>query len=793
MSSPTDAEPDPAARARSASGARATRASPSPRPEALRVGRGPRGRRPLGRRHRLGPGLQEHQDEHVLRPPQRGAAVRPAGADRRRLRADPAGPRDPPPGRPGRPPPALPPGAAQAAALRRPGRTAGGQEAARARRSWATSSTTTTRSSPRPSSRRPRRSWSRPGSPGRWATTRSSGPTGVPPPDPTAAVAAPTEPAGRPAPIARAAAAPAAPADDRPTCGSTCGSGTPTRARRSGSARRSRSPRPASSGSCRPSASSSGSRSRPRPDPAGTDRRRRLPPGRPAGLGVASPGHDASGLDDDRDETGADGGPDARGGVGQRLATASGPDAITGRAVGDGDVPRPLRHEPARLHRPLGPLGRPARRSATTSTSSNDQAGWLSTWFLISYSLVSPFMGYAGDRMRRTWLLGLGVGVWSLATVGSGLAASYGQLSVARAFLGIGEATYGVIAPTILMDLYPARRGRGCCRRSTWRCRSAARSGWRLGAGSASITAGTRRSSSSGRPGCSPRVAAFLLPEPVRGASEGVDAERLKAHERAGASREDYIDLMVNSSYTYSVLGMAFYTFAIGGLASWLPTFLTVTQGIEPGPGDRRCSGLTTLVRGGRRHERRRLAGRPAGEDEPAGPVPRARAWRCSRRSRSSWWRSTARREPWIYARDLPGRGADVHQHRPVQRGDRQRGDAEHAVGGLRGGDLRRPLPGRHLVADADGLGGRHLRPARRDGRRSSAGRSPPSAPCRRRGPGYSPENLTAGHARRRPGRVARRGRPAGRGPAPAPRDGPDARQAQGQAAGTPTRPSLAD
>ena len=69
-------------------------------------------------------------------------------------------------------------------------------------------------------------------------------------------------------------------------------------------------------------------------------------------------------------------------------------------------------------------------------------------------------MGWLGDRYRRTWLLAGGVGVWSLATVGSGLARDYGHLALARSFLGIGEATYGVIAPTILLDLFAASSGR---------------------------------------------------------------------------------------------------------------------------------------------------------------------------------------------------------------------------------------------------------------------------------------------------------------------------------------------
>ncbi|MCA1656425.1 MAG: MFS transporter, partial [Actinobacteria bacterium] len=98
-----------------------------------------------------------------------------------------------------------------------------------------------------------------------------------------------------------------------------------------------------------------------------------------------------------------------------------------------------------------------------------------------------------------------------------------------------------------------------------------------------------------GIPGLLAALLALLLPDPVRGTSEGVDADRLKEHERAGASRDDYVDLMVNSSFTYSVLGMAFYTFAIGGLSAWLPTFLVETRGF----GQARSTsllGLTTLV-----------------------------------------------------------------------------------------------------------------------------------------------------------------------------------------------------
>ena len=72
---------------------------------------------------------------------------------------------------------------------------------------------------------------------------------------------------------------------------------------------------------------------------------------------------------------------------------------------------------------------------------------------------------------------------------------------------------------------------------------------------------------------------ALALPDPVRGSSEGVELERLQLHEHVGPSREDYIDLMVNSSYTYSVFGITFSSFALVGLLYWSPTFLVAVKG----------------------------------------------------------------------------------------------------------------------------------------------------------------------------------------------------------------------
>src|SRR5262249_43603671 len=61
----------------------------------------------------------------------------------------------------------------------------------------------------------------------------------------------------------------------------------------------------------------------------------------------------------------------------------------------------------------------------------------------------------------RTRLLALGVAVWSLATVASGMATGTWSLLAARAVVGVGEASYATIAPTIIDDIAPpTRKGR---------------------------------------------------------------------------------------------------------------------------------------------------------------------------------------------------------------------------------------------------------------------------------------------------------------------------------------------
>src|SRR4051794_40666100 len=87
--------------------------------------------------------------------------------------------------------------------------------------------------------------------------------------------------------------------------------------------------------------------------------------------------------------------------------------------------------------------------------------GVLSASFMIVYTLVTPMIGWLGDRYNRRVLLASGVGLWSIATVGTAFSHSFAEMFFWRALLGLGEATYGSIAPALLSDLFSPRvRGR---------------------------------------------------------------------------------------------------------------------------------------------------------------------------------------------------------------------------------------------------------------------------------------------------------------------------------------------
>lgn len=78
--------------------------------------------------------------------------------------------------------------------------------------------------------------------------------------------------------------------------------------------------------------------------------------------------------------------------------------------------------------------------------------------FSVVYTLSSIPVGWAVDRWQRPWLIVGGVTIWSIATMGCGLARNYAQLLLCRMGVGAGEATLAPAAYAILAETTP--RGR---------------------------------------------------------------------------------------------------------------------------------------------------------------------------------------------------------------------------------------------------------------------------------------------------------------------------------------------
>lgn len=276
-----------------------------------------------------------------------------------------------------------------------------------------------------------------------------------------------------------------------------------------------------------------------------------------------------------------------------------------------------------------------------TFTLTDTQGGQLATIFMVVYMCASPLGGFLGDRMPRRILIGISVLVWSAATIGSGLAVSFGMLLLARAVTGIGEAGYGTVAPSVISDLFTKER----------RSRMLAffYVTMPLGAAIGFAVGGLMGAKwhwaffAGGVPGLVFGVLAFFLPEPKRG---GMDIEdpgvahpapagsKCALHAAADAVGTctrcgnfmcatcttgglcitcrpagapaplvavSFADgmraLRSNARYWYVVAGLTLMTFSIGGLSIWMPKYLSAERDFSTAEAGL-ALGATTVVGG---------------------------------------------------------------------------------------------------------------------------------------------------------------------------------------------------
>lgn len=78
--------------------------------------------------------------------------------------------------------------------------------------------------------------------------------------------------------------------------------------------------------------------------------------------------------------------------------------------------------------------------------------------FAIFYALAGVPLGWLADRVDRGRMMAVGIAAWSLMTALSGFAASYLHLFIARIGVGVGEATLGPAAHSIIADRFDKAR-----------------------------------------------------------------------------------------------------------------------------------------------------------------------------------------------------------------------------------------------------------------------------------------------------------------------------------------------
>jgi MFS family permease len=213
--------------------------------------------------------------------------------------------------------------------------------------------------------------------------------------------------------------------------------------------------------------------------------------------------------------------------------------------------------------------------------------GALATAFLVTYMLAAPALGWLADRFSRWFIIGCAVVLWSLASGASGLAMTFTMLLLTRVFVGIGEGGYGPAAPTILADLFPLTvRGR---------VMAAFAAAIPVGSALGYVLGGTIAVHLGWRwafylvtpPGLLLGLFCFFQRDP---------RARLGGRSlRKRASLEDYLALVKTRSFVLNTFAQTTMTFALGGIAFWMPAYLQFRQ--QP-PSSRILLGAITVVAG---------------------------------------------------------------------------------------------------------------------------------------------------------------------------------------------------
>jgi MFS transporter, Spinster family, sphingosine-1-phosphate transporter len=197
------------------------------------------------------------------------------------------------------------------------------------------------------------------------------------------------------------------------------------------------------------------------------------------------------------------------------------------------------------------------------------------TAFVIVYMLTSPLFGTLADRWSRKALIAAGVALWSLATAGAALATGFVSFMLARSLVGVGEAAYATISPSLISDYFPAERRNRILTLFYVAIPVGAALGFTLG-GIVGNAYGWRAAFLvCGLPGLLAAGLALAIREPPRGGFDPVALESVPSWPEALQR------LRRTGPYVIAVAGYVAVTWAGGGMADWFAPFLHRFRGMN--------------------------------------------------------------------------------------------------------------------------------------------------------------------------------------------------------------------
>jgi predicted MFS family arabinose efflux permease len=214
--------------------------------------------------------------------------------------------------------------------------------------------------------------------------------------------------------------------------------------------------------------------------------------------------------------------------------------------------------------------------------------GLLSTIFFLFYMCAAPLAAPLGKRFSRKWVIIWGAVVWSGATLLTAVTHSFRGLLIRHTLVGIGEASFVILSPTFVADMFPENQ-RG---RAMGVFYLAIPVGTALGyvlGGYVGHAYGWRAPFYvSAAPGMLLAALLVLVPEPPLGQFD---------HPERAPDRDTLRGLARNPAFLTATFGMAMMTFALGGLQVWMPTFLERVHGYSLVDANK-LFGLSTAVNG---------------------------------------------------------------------------------------------------------------------------------------------------------------------------------------------------